>query len=300
MVPDAEYNGTVAVLAATFLAGLNVYLLRIGTMLIPQMPFVSVALTIAGFILLIASIVLGKGPLILGARKYIAKLLWIGVVGTSVPVVLVAYGVSLSTVGNSFLLQTEFIYSMFLSYLLLRERITGNQILLTVLSFLGVVLMLTGGAVTTINIGDVLFLVAPLFYQLAHVVAKGILRKVDPLVVVMYRLLTAGLALVLVSIALGQNPLPEVSGNSQAMLVAFYASLSFSLGNSLWYFGVKHINLSKATSIMIAYPLVSAILAVFMIGEILSPVRIIGASLVFLSTLKLSQVRSVSGKQATA
>jgi len=159
--------------------------------------------------------------------------------------------------------------------------------------------MLTGGAVTTINIGDVLFLVAPLFYQLAHVVAKGILRKVDPLVVVMYRLLTAGLALVLVSIALGQNPLPEVSGNSQAMLVAFYASLSFSLGNSLWYFGVKHINLSKATSIMIAYPLVSAILAVFMIGEILSPVRIIGASLVFLSTLKLSQVRSVSRKQAT-
>ena len=299
MVPDAEYNGTVAVLAATFLAGLNVYLLKIGTMLIPQMPFVSVALTMAGFILLIASIALGKGPLILGARKYIAKLLWIGVVGTSVPVVLVAYGVSLSTVGNSFLLQTEFIYSMFLSHLLLRERITGSQILLTVLSFLGVVLMLTGGAVTTINIGDVLFLVAPLFYQLAHVVAKGILRKVDPLVVVMYRLLTAGLALVLVSIALGQNPLPEVSGNSQAMLVAFYASLSFSLGNSLWYFGVKHINLSKATSIMIAYPLVSAILAVFMIGEILSPVRIIGASLVFLSTLKLSQVRSVSRKQET-
>ena len=143
MVPDAEYNGTLAVLAATLLAGLNVYLLRIGTMLIPQMPFVSVALTMAGFILLIASIVLGKGPLILGARKYIAKLLWIGIVGTSVPVVLVAYGVSLSTVGNSFLLQTEFIYSMFLSHLLLRERITGTQILLTVLSFLGVVLILT-------------------------------------------------------------------------------------------------------------------------------------------------------------
>jgi len=294
MVPDAEHNGTLAVLAATFLAGLNVYLLRIGTMLIPQLPFVSVALTMAGFILLIASMVLGKGPLILGARKYIAKLLWIGIVGTSVPVVLVAYGVSLSMVGNSFLLQTEFIYSMFLSYLLLREKITRTQILLTVLSFLGVVLILTGGVVTTINIGDVLFLVAPLFYQLAHVVAKGILRKVDPLVVVMYRLLTAGLALALVSIALGQNPLPEVSGNSQAMLVAFYASLSFSLGNSLWYFGVKHINLSKATSIMIAYPLVSVILAVFMIGEILSPARIIGASLVFVSTFKLSQVRSVS------
>ncbi len=299
MVPDAEYTGTVAVLAATFLAGLNVYLLRIGTMLIPQMPFVSVSLTMAGFILLIASIVLGKGLLVLGARKYIAKLLWIGVVGTSVPVVLVAYGVSLSTVGNSFLLQTEFVYSMFLSYLLLRERITGTQILLTVLSFLGVALILTGGAITAINIGDVFFLLAPLFYQLAHVVAKGILWKVDPFVVVMYRLLTAGLALVLVSIALGQNPLPEVSGNSEAMLVAFYNSLSFSIGNSLWYFGMKHINLSKATSIMIAYPLVAAILAVFMIGEILSPVKIVGASLVFLSTLKLSQVRSVSRKQAT-
>lgn len=299
MTPDTESKGTLAVLTATFLSGLNVYLLRIGTTFIPQTSFVAVALTIAGFMLLTASIILGKGSAILRGGNHIAKFLWIGVIGTSVPVVMIAYGVSLSTVSNSFLLQTEFIYSILLSYVLLRERITGEQILLTVLSFLGIVLILTGGVVTTINIGDVLFLVAPLFYQLAHVVAKGVLRKVDPLVVVMYRLLIAGLALVLVSIALGQNPLPEISGNSQGMLVAFYASLSFSLGNSLWYFGVKHINLSKATSIMIAYPLVSAILAVIMIGETLSPVKIIGASLVFASTYMLSRVRSISREEVT-
>lgn len=294
MTPDTESKGTLAVLTATFLSGLNVYLLRIGTAFIPQISFVSVALTIAGFMLLTASIILGKGPAILRGRNHIAKFLWIGVIGTSVPVVMIAYGVSLSTVSNSFLLQTEFIYSMLLSYMLLRERITGEQILLTVLSFLGVVLILTDGVIKTINIGDILFLASPLFYQLAHVVAKGVLRKVDPLVVVMYRLLIGGLTLLLISVVLGHDPSSEISSSSQAISVTFYTSLSFSLANSLWYYGVKHINLSKATSIMIAYPFVSAFLAVFMIGEALSSVTIIGASLVFVSTFRLSQVRSIS------
>jgi len=293
MTSDTESKGTLAVLAATFLSGLNVYLLRIGTAFIPQISFVSVALTIAGFMLLTASIILGKGPAILRGRNHIAKFLWIGVIGTSVPVVMIAYGVSLSTVSNSFLLQTEFIYSMLLSYMLLRERITGEQILLTVLSFLGVVLILTDGVIKTINIGDVLFLASPLFYQLAHVVAKGVLTKVDPLVVVMYRLLIGGLTLLLISVVLGHDPSSEIS-SSQAISVTFYSSLSFSLANSLWYYGVKHINLSKATSIMIAYPFVSAFLAVFMIGETLSSVIIIGASLVFVNTFRLSQVRSIS------
>ena len=293
MTPDTESRGTLAVLTATFLSGLNVYLLRIGTAFIPQISFVSVALTIAGFMLLAATIILGKGPAILRGRNHIAKFLWIGVIGTSVPVVMIAYGVSLSTVSNSFLLQTEFIYSMLLSYMLLRERISGEQILLTVLSFLGVVLILTDGVIKTINIGDVLFLASPLFYQLAHVVAKGVLRKVDPLVVVMYRLLIGGLTLLLISVVLGHDPSSEIS-SSQAISVTFYSSLSFSLANSLWYYGVKHINLSKATSIMIAYPFVSVFLAVFMIGETLSSVTIIGASLVFASTFRLSQVRSIS------
>ncbi|MFQ6094786.1 MAG: EamA family transporter [Candidatus Bathyarchaeia archaeon] len=77
-------------------------------------------------------------------------------------------------------------------------------------------------------------------------------------------------------------------------MIAFYASLRYSLGNSPWYYGVKHINLSKTTSIMIAYPLVSAVLAVFAIGETLSLVKIVGVPLVFVSTLKLSQLRSTS------
>lgn len=62
---------------------------------------------------------------------------------------------------------------------------------------------MTEGAVGTVNIGDVLFLVAPSFYQLANVVAKGVLREIDPLVVVMYRFLIDGLTLFLISNILG-------------------------------------------------------------------------------------------------
>ncbi len=294
MTMDVERKGTLSVLTAMFLAGLNVYLLKIGTLHVPQIPFVSVVLTVAGLILLATSILLRKERLILQGRAYMAKFFWIGVVGTSIPVVMIAYGVSLSMISNSFLLQTEFIYSMLLGYILLRERITKVQIFLTLLSFLGVTLILTNGVIRSINVGDILLLIAPLFYQLGHTIAKGVLRRFDPLIVVMYRLLIAGLVLLFISIMLGWEPISEFSRHTEAILIAFYASLRYSFGNSLWYYGVKHINLSKATSIMIAYPLVSTILAALMIGETLSTVKLIGISLVFFSTLKLSQIRSAS------
>jgi len=293
MLMDVERKGTLSVLTAMFLAGLNVYLLKIGTIYIPQIPFVSVVLTLAGLILLVISVFSKRELLLLQGRTYFFKLIWMGVVGTSIPVVMVTYGVSLSMISNSFLLQTECIYSMFLSYIFLRERITKRQIFLTILSFIGITLILTNGVIRSINIGDVLFLIAPLFYQLGHVVAKGVLKKADAIIVVTYRFLIAGLMLLPVSMVLGLNPLSEFSRHSEAILIAFYASLRYSFGNYLWYYGVKCINLSKATSILIAYPMISAILGVFIVGEALSAVKIIGISLVFFSTLELSRIRSV-------
>jgi drug/metabolite transporter (DMT)-like permease len=294
--PDAEYGATLSTIAATFVTSLNVFILKIGTTFISQIPLSSIFLTLAGSILLVLSIISGRGSSILSGKKYLLKFLWIGIVGTSIPTAMITYGVSLSLVSNSFLLQVEAIYSMILSYILLKERIIKRQVLLTALSFLGVALILTDGVVRAINIGDILLLTAPLFFQLAHVVAKGLLKVANPIVVVTYRLLIGGLTLSIISIFFRWSLL-EFLRTPQGTAVTLYLGVGYALSNSLWYYGVKHLNLSKATSIMIAYPLFSTTLSILMLKETLSYVKIIGITLVFFSTMMLTQVRSTSRRE---
>lgn len=290
---DTEAKGTLAVLVSTFVVGLNVYFTKVGTTLISQLPFTAICITLAGSILLVVNIILGKLPVIFSGKRHLLKFLWMGIVGMSIPSVMLAYGVSLSLVSNSFLLQIEAIYSMILSYMLLKERITKKQVLLSVLSFLGMALVLTEGVIRPINLGDILFLSTPLFYQFAHVVAKDVLKTIDPTVVVMYRFLIGGLTLFFVSVLFGLNPL-DFSSTLQGTLIVFYMGFGYAIGNSFWYYGIKHINLSKGTSMIIMYPLVSTILAILTLGETLTPIKVIGIILVFLSTLILSRVKSGS------
>jgi drug/metabolite transporter (DMT)-like permease len=84
----------------------------------------------------------------------------------------------------------------------------------------------------------------------------------------------------------------------EGTVVTFVVASGHVLGSSLWFYGIRHINLSKATSIVIVYPLIAAVLAILMLGEDLTLAKIVGASFVFLSTLKLSRFRSISREQS--
>lgn len=290
MSGNSENVGVLAAVGAVFFYGMNLYVIKIGTTFLHQLPFVSTALTLAGCILLIMNILRKKSSAFLG-KVYLPRLLFAGIIGSAIPMAMVAYATSFSLVSNSFLLQMEAVYSMALSYALLNERISKGQVLLTVSSFVGVALVLTGGVVSAINVGDVFFLCAPLLFQLGHVIALDVLRKVDPAVVTSYRLLIGGLALSVFSIAVGLD-LAEFFKTSEGTVITSYLGLSYAFGGSLFYYAVTRINLSKATSIIITYPLLSTMLATITLREALPLVKIAGISIVFLSTVALSGIKS--------
>ncbi|MEM2111138.1 MAG: DMT family transporter [Candidatus Bathyarchaeia archaeon] len=295
MTWDLEKKGTLAVIISTIILGLNIFVIKIGEFYVPQLPLTSIALTVAGLILLILNTSLRKEVDVFLETGYSLKFLWIGIVGTAIPFAMVIYGVNVSMVSNSFLLQVEVIFSMIFSHVLLKEKITKQQALLTVFTFLGVALVVTDGIILSISMGDILFLLAPVCFQAAHVVAKGVMKEVDSMVVTAYRLLIGGLTLIGISVLAGWNLL-EFSKTYEGTILMLYVIFASFIVNGLWYYGVKHINLSKATSINIIYPLISTILAILLLGEKLSYIKILGISLVFLCTLGLSRVKSVSRK----
>ena len=142
--------------------------------------------------------------------------------------------------------------------------------------------------------GDILFLLAPFFFQCAHIVAKNLMWNISPVIVVMHRLLIGGFFLTVVLIFLGLNPIEAIVNLPlyESMMI-FYLGVNYAIGNSFWYYGVKNINLSKATAIIITYPSISMVLAILTLGEKLSPIKAIGITMIFLSVLRLSLLRPV-------
>lgn len=293
IISHKETAGTISVITATIATGLNVYLAKIASF-INWLLLASITLTLAGLILTLINSFLGKTSEILECgKKYFFKLLWIGVVGTTVPMGMTFYGLRLSPISNTFLLQTEVIYSMVLSYVLLGERISRRQFSLSLLAFLGVFLITSEGTLRWINLGDLLFLLAPFFFQCAHVVAKNLMQIISPLTVVMYRHLIGGLTSFLIFILFGSNHLEDIINIPLwGIILMLYISLSYVIGNSLWYYGIKNINLSKATAIMITYPTISVILAIITLEEKLSPIKSMGIIIVFFSVLGLSLLKA--------
>jgi drug/metabolite transporter (DMT)-like permease len=121
----------------------------------------------------------------------------------------------------------------------------------------------------------------------------------DTSIVVMYRFIVAGFTLSLISEILGWNIFNEFLRTPETTLLTIFISLFYFVGIGLWYYGIKNMNLSKATSIMITHPLISAILAIIIIGERLSIVKLVGISIVYFSVLQLSRIQSFQKKQET-
>jgi drug/metabolite transporter (DMT)-like permease len=274
---------------ATLCAGVNIYLAKVISH-VNRILLTSIVLLVAGLILMALDILWGKAVEVFSyGRRYILEFLWIGIIGTSIPSSLLLYGVALSPVSNVFLIQTEVVYSMILSSILLGEKIGRKQMLSSILVFLGVLLITTEGELRGMLAGDLMLLFAPLFFQSAHIVAKRLMQKVSPLIVVTHRLLIGGLMLFASSPLLGINPMNETANmpHDEIQLI-IYMGVGYAIGNALWYCGIKSVDLSKATAIMTSYPVVTVVLSMLTLGERPSPIKLVGIIITFIGVLALS------------
>lgn len=283
---NKEWAGSLSVATASVTIGLNIVVVKVLVSYIELNPVVCSSLTISlsGLLLFTLQGFLSKDDLLMALRRdYFSRVLWIAFMGTSTPFALYFYALSYVDVSHTFLLQLEVIYSIALSYVLLRERIALTQVFLSILGFLGIVFIVTGGRGYSFNVGDLLLALCPLFFQSAHVVAKKLMKELKPRVVVAYRLLIGGSMQLPFSLVF----LDPLKLTSSMHLIALSIAL-ISTANILWYNGMSLINLSKASGILITYPLFATIASVLVLGEKLTLTQVLGIPLTITSLLLLS------------
>ena len=204
-------------------------------------------------------------------QKLFRKDVWpralaMGTFGTALPMTIFMVALNYTTpVNASIANQFEMIYSLILSAILLKERPTLKQIGGSVLILLGVVLIVLEGGTTLQAKGDLMVIGCLWMYQVSHIFAKKLPTDLGPQTIAAARAFYAMPALAILCLCLStiQGPLQfEVHSGTLWIVLITSALVNYFLGNSYWYQAIRNMDLSKATAIILSYPVMTYILSV--------------------------------------
>lgn len=159
-------------------------------------------------------------------------------------------GTKLSTgINSGLLLQIEPVYSVILSAIILREVIKKRKLTATLLMIFGAMVILYKGP-SKINIGDLLIVFSPFFYQLSSFTAKEAIRKKANLnSIAAARLFYGGIILSLIALVVNPSSIITILDGYKLLSIVF-SGLYLGFLFFLWYRVLKQIPVSRATAFL--------------------------------------------------
>ncbi len=276
---NRETEGTLLAFAVLLLLGLEPVVIKANP--VNPFAFASLSAIVASLILWPVVLLRGQAREVLERPDELKKAFLIGLFATAIAYSLFSYGTRLSSAVNSAIItRFEVFYSFLLSWLLLRERITGKAIISALSLIAGVFLVVTQGKRPELLKGDILLLLTPLFWQLGHAVAKK--TNYSPLTIATLRNTFGGLLLLV----------PAVITGFAFTKLALAEGVIIALTQGLWYMAIARINLSKATAILTPAPALTALISITVLGETVTAYHLTGLALITLGTLTISREES--------
>lgn len=265
-----EKEGIIFVLITVLIAGALPIIVKYGIGFINPLFFAATSSLLAGLSLFVLAVIQGNWK-VLFSKKYLPKLLLIGLFGITISNIFFFYGTSLTSAINvSILLVIEPVYSILIGYLFLNEKITFKQIIFTSIIVMGTVIVLYKVRLI-FNWGDLMILCTPLCWQIAHFFSKKLMsnfNEITPRLIATARTLYGGIFLILLSYIIGLNQFNMFEFTNVLWIVIFQGIIGFAVQYSLWYEAIRRLNLSKATSIISMYPAFSILLAWCILKEL--------------------------------
>ncbi|WXG42366.1 MAG: DMT family transporter [Candidatus Freyarchaeum deiterrae] len=288
---DTEQKGVIFAVVEIFISGLYPVITKYGVGFLNPLFFAAISALIgSGFMIVVLKFRRELRQLF--SRELIKYFIPIGFFGTFATAVFFFLGsTTTSGINSSILLQVEPLYSLVLSYFILKELIKKKQVALTLLILGGAIVILYNG-VLSINIGVILVIISPLFWQISHLFAKRIFEKTSLYVVAASRSFYGGILLFALTLIPGISQYGFLTDPGILLIFVLQGLTAFVGAIVVWYAVITRINLSKATAIVGVYPIFSVILAWIFLGESVSIYQIIGLAIVVVGILLLSQVRS--------
>ncbi len=289
-----ENKGVTLALISAALWGVFPVTVNRGAHSIPPLTFaaVSTLLAAAGSF----SYALLKGKLHeLGKKEAYASLLMITLCIVIIPYVLFFIGSSkTSGINSSLLLLSEIIFTMMFTPLI-GEKTTAEKLVGASGVFVGAALILYNGNFQ-LNTGDALIIASTATYPIGNFYAKKALNHVSPPIILFVRFFLGGLLMLPVAMLSETrlHPVNVIFANWPTLLLT--GLILLGVGKILWYEALGRLDISKAISLSMTFPLFSLILLVGVFKEPVSRYQWIGIAVMMLGTFFSVRRSSVDPK----
>jgi drug/metabolite transporter (DMT)-like permease len=297
---DKERLGTIFAITAAIISGFSIPLNKIFVVNLDPTVFTAVRSVIIGVAFF--TIISYRSKF---SYKNFKKVSWkymilIAIIGGSFAFLLFFNGLKLTTAGRSALLQKTLpLYVTVLAFLFLKEKISRKYMLALFLMFLGTLaIYFTQISITELwsnpSLGDILVISATFLWAVENIIARKTMIKGDNNFIVSFsRMLFGGLILFGFVILFGKLDL--LLNMSAQQITNILISTLILFGYVLfWYWSIKMINVSKASSFLLLSPAISLLVGTLFLGEPAPLIEIIGSMLILIGAYYLSNTKSES------
>lgn len=299
---EKETQGTILALLTACISGFAIIANKIFVVGIDPTVFTSVRALIIG--ILFFAIIYYKSKFNLNeVTKSLKQVNWkymvaIAIVGGAAAFLLFFTGLKLTTGGRAaFLHKTLPIYVAVFAYWFLKEKISMKQTYALIIMLLGTVLIF-GARIDPAELwaspmlGDFLVLGATILWAVENTIAKKAMINGDTNWVVSFSRMFIG-ALILFGVAglLGNLGLLLTLTSQQVINIGISTVILFGYV-FCWYYSIRFINVSKASTILLLAPVVSLVLGVAVLAEPAPLLQLIGSAIILIGAYFIVNIRS--------
>ncbi len=192
------------------------------------------------------------------------------------------------TVSASIAIQAYPLFAILWETIFLNRKKTTAELLFTFLLIVGLYYLGTNGTwlIEGLSYWFIFALSVPLIWSVAHVIIKEVLDKtpITPAQVTFFRVLVSAIVLFTMSVTInGLSQVAQLMENSVFQMYAAAMGLVYYLELVNWFYAVKHVDVSVASSITTPWPVVTVILAIIFLHESIEIHQVVTLVIVFIS-----------------
>ena len=222
----------------------------------------------------------------------------IGIFGIAGFALFLFYGVNLSSAATgSTLANTQPIFAVILSPLILKEKLTRRHIFGTALGLIGMILVTTGGKFSALDIGEsyitgnLLLICAALSMTLYNITLKRYIRTYGGMIPTFFTMLSGSVVLFAYTLTITDwhTQISGIGGFSDMLLILYLGLFATALPFFLFNYALKYVDVIRAAGFKFLIPVTGVTLSVIFIHERPCPWTVTGIAIVVFSVIILQR-----------
>lgn len=260
--------GFAMAIANTVIGATQPVLTRYAAVRLDPILFCAVVTTIAALCAL--PILYRRGELaMLFDRRYARWLFAMSMTGTVMTSLTLIYGMEhIDAIAAVILLETEPIYSLILSVVVVGERPSPRQLFATATILLGIGSVFWAGNAFSPMFAAMLVFITPFFWQTSHVLGLHVMPPLTPISVAGARFIFAACVFIPMFLLRSGASLSQLRDLHLLMVICATGFFVYFLSALTWYGAISRLSLSWTTALVVpGVPLISMLFAMMFLGE---------------------------------